>query len=100
MRILISVFGAVLKAEHETNTGMIRTVGLCNILVQNLKRTNSLEGLDVDLKIYLSICSSTALVDIFCFFSFLIYTQSAGLLGRGSAGRKAGTYTQNNTNTE
>jgi hypothetical protein len=34
------------------------------------------------------------------FFSFLIYIQSVGLLGRGSARRKAATYTQNNTNTE
>jgi hypothetical protein len=32
---------------------------------------------------YLSIYGSTALVDLGRFFSFLIYTQSAGLLGRG-----------------
>jgi hypothetical protein len=34
-------------------------------------------------------------VDLGRFFSFLIYTQSVGLLGRGSALRKAATYTQN-----
>jgi hypothetical protein len=32
---------------------------------------------------YLSIYGSTALVDLGRFFSFLIYTQSVGLLGRG-----------------
>jgi hypothetical protein len=52
------------------------------------------------LSIYLSIYGSTALVDLGCFFSFLIFTQSVVLLGRGSAGRKAATYAQNNTNTE
>jgi hypothetical protein len=30
----------------------------------------------------------------------LFYTQSVGLLGRGSARRRAATYTQGNTNTE
>jgi hypothetical protein len=35
------------------------------------------------LSIYLSIYGSTALVDLGSFFSFLIYTQSVGLLGRG-----------------
>jgi hypothetical protein len=30
----------------------------------------------------------------------ILYTQSVGLLGRGSASRKAAAYTQNNTNTE
>jgi hypothetical protein len=35
------------------------------------------------LSIYLSIYGSTALVDFCRFFSFLIYTQSAGLPGRG-----------------
>jgi hypothetical protein len=38
------------------------------------------------------IYGSTALVDLGRFYSFLIYTQSVGLLGRGSARRK------NNTN--
>jgi hypothetical protein len=53
------------------------------------------------LSIYLSIYGSTALVDFGRFFSFLIYTQSVGLLGRGGSDpRKACTYTQNNTNTE
>jgi hypothetical protein len=46
----------------------------------------------------LSTYGSTALVDVGCFFSFLIYTQSIGLLGRGSAHRKAATYIQDNTN--
>jgi hypothetical protein len=32
---------------------------------------------------YISTYGSTALVDFGCFFSFLIYTQSVGLLGRG-----------------
>jgi hypothetical protein len=36
-----------------------------------------------------------ALVDLGRFFSFLIYTQFVGLLLRGSARRKAATYTQN-----
>jgi hypothetical protein len=49
---------------------------------------------------YLSICGSTALVDLGSFFSFLIYTQSVGLFGRGSARRKAATYKQNKINTE
>jgi hypothetical protein len=31
----------------------------------------------------LSICGSTALMDLGRFFSFLIYIQSVGLLGRG-----------------
>jgi hypothetical protein len=35
------------------------------------------------LSIYLSIYGSTALVDLGLFFSFLIHTQSVGLLGRG-----------------
>jgi hypothetical protein len=39
--------------------------------------------LSVYLSIYLSIYGSTALVDLGRFFSFLIYTQSVGLLGRG-----------------
>jgi hypothetical protein len=34
-------------------------------------------------------------VDLDRFFSFLIYTQSVGLLDGGSARRKAATYTQN-----
>jgi hypothetical protein len=33
--------------------------------------------------IYLSIYGSTALVDLGCYFSFLIYSQLVGLLGRG-----------------
>jgi hypothetical protein len=56
--------------------------------------------LSIYLSIYLSICGSAALVDLGRFFSFLIYTQSVGLLGRGSARRKNATYTHNNTNTE
>jgi hypothetical protein len=32
---------------------------------------------------HLSLYGCTALVDLACFFSFLIYSQSAGLLGRG-----------------
>jgi hypothetical protein len=36
-----------------------------------------------NLKTYLSLYDSTALVDLGRFFSFLIYAQSAGLLGRG-----------------
>jgi hypothetical protein len=43
--------------------------------------------LSIYLSIYLSICFGR-------FFSFLIYTESVGLLGRGSARRKAATYTQ------
>jgi hypothetical protein len=35
------------------------------------------------LSIYLSVCGSTALMDLDCFFSFLIYIQTVGLLGRG-----------------
>jgi hypothetical protein len=52
------------------------------------------------LSIYLSIYGSTALVDLGRFFSFLIYIQSIGLLGRGSAHHKAAIYTQDNTDTE
>jgi hypothetical protein len=36
-----------------------------------------------DIETYLSICGSTALVDLGRFFNFLIYTHSVGLLGRG-----------------
>jgi hypothetical protein len=39
-------------------------------------------------------------VNLGLYFSFLIYTQSVGLLDRGSARRKAATYTQNNTDAE
>jgi hypothetical protein len=39
-------------------------------------------------------------LDLDRFFSFLIYTPFVGLLGRGSARRKAATYTQNHINTE
>jgi hypothetical protein len=49
---------------------------------------------------YLSLYGSTALVNLGRYFSFLIYTQTIGLLGRGSARCKAATYTQNNTNRE
>jgi hypothetical protein len=48
----------------------------------------------------LPIYGSTALLGLCRFFSFLISTQSVWLLGRGSARRKAATYTENNTNTE
>jgi hypothetical protein len=48
----------------------------------------------------LSLYGSTALWTLAAFFSFLIYTQSVGLFGRGISRRKAATYTQNNTNTE
>jgi hypothetical protein len=56
--------------------------------------------LSVYLSIYLSIYLTmySPFFGLGRFFSFLIYTQSAGLLGRGSARRKAATYTQNNTN--
>jgi hypothetical protein len=50
------------------------------------------------LVICIPIYGSTALVGRF--FSFLLYTRSVGLLGWGSARRKAATYTQKNTNTE
>jgi hypothetical protein len=52
------------------------------------------------LSVYLSIYGSTVLVDLGRFLSLLIYIQSVGLLGWGSARRKAATYTQDNTNTE
>jgi hypothetical protein len=45
----------------------------------------------------LSIYGSTAFVELGRFFSFLIYTQSVGLLGRGLARRKDATCTYNNT---
>jgi hypothetical protein len=44
--------------------------------------------------------STVFLLDLGGFFSFVIYIQSVGLLGRGSARRKATTCTQNNTNME
>jgi hypothetical protein len=63
--------------------------------------------ISIYLPIYLSVCVSVCLsialqpfVDLGCFFSFLICTQSVGLLGRGTSRRKDATYTQNNTNTE
>jgi hypothetical protein len=59
--------------------------------------------LSIYLSIYLSVYGSTALEDLgrYFFFSFLFYTQSIGLIGRrGSARRKATTYTHNNANTE
>jgi hypothetical protein len=50
--------------------------------------------------IYLSMYGSTALVDLGCFYSFLTYTQSVGLLDGRSASRKAATYTRDNKKTE
>jgi hypothetical protein len=51
--------------------------------------------------IKLSIYSSTALVDLVSFFSFLIFIHSRqGSLNGGSARPKAATYTHDNTNTE
>jgi hypothetical protein len=48
--------------------------------------------------VWLSLYGSTVLLLDFARFSFSCsYTQSVGLLGRGSAGCKAATYTQNNT---
>jgi hypothetical protein len=44
---------------------------------------NHTDSLCVCLSVYLSIYGFTALVDLGRFFSFLIYTQSVGLLGRG-----------------
>jgi hypothetical protein len=44
---------------------------------------------------YIFIYGSSAIADLVCFFSFLIYLQYVGLLGRGSARPKATTYTQN-----
>jgi hypothetical protein len=49
-------------------------------------------SLSIYLYIYLWIYKPS---DLGQFFSFLIYTQSVGILGRGSARRKAATYTQN-----
>jgi hypothetical protein len=46
----------------------------------------------------LSIYSSTVLVDLDRFFSFLIYTQSVGLLGRGISPSHRTTQTQNDSN--
>jgi hypothetical protein len=46
------------------------------------------------------IYGSTTLVDLYRFFSFLIYTPSEGPFDGGSARREAATYTQNNTNAE
>jgi hypothetical protein len=43
---------------------------------------------------------STALLGLGCFFSFLIYTQSVGLLGRRISPSQGAAYTQNDTNTE
>jgi hypothetical protein len=43
---------------------------------------------------------SMALQPLWTLPAFLIYTQSVGILGRGSVRRKAATYTQSNTNTE
>jgi hypothetical protein len=37
-------------------------------------------NVSIYLSIYLSIYDSTVLMDLGCFFSFLIYTQSVGLL--------------------
>jgi hypothetical protein len=42
-----------------------------------------------------SIYGSTALVDLLRFFSFLVYTQSVGLLGRGISTTHRTTQTQN-----
>jgi hypothetical protein len=59
-----------------------------------------LEDKDMEMHINLYGYCSTALVDLGRYFSFLIRTQSVGLLRRGSVRRKAATYTQNNTNTK
>jgi hypothetical protein len=49
---------------------------------------------------FLSLSMALQPFDPWSLFEFLIYTQSVGLLGRGSAHCKAATYTQNNKNTE
>jgi hypothetical protein len=59
-----------------------------------------MDSVPIYLSIYLFIYDSTTLVNLVRFFSFLIYTQFLGLLGRGSARHKAATYTPNNRNTE
>jgi hypothetical protein len=57
------------------------------------------------LSIYLYAClsvygSTVLLMDLGRFFSFLIYTQTVGLLGRVISPSQGRTYTQNNTNTD
>jgi hypothetical protein len=52
------------------------------IYVSNLSISIYLSNLFICLFIYLSIYGSTTLVDLGRFFSFLIYTQYVGLLGR------------------
>jgi hypothetical protein len=58
-----------------------------------------LHATDFALNLSTSTYGSTVLVDLGRFFSFLIYTQSVGLLGRG-IGPSQGRYLQNNINTE
>jgi hypothetical protein len=48
----------------------------------NINTHCPLTGMDTN---YLSLYGSAALVDLGRFFSFLIYTQSVGLLGRGNS---------------
>jgi hypothetical protein len=50
--------------------------------------------------IYIYLWLYSPLLGLGRFVSFLIYTQTVGLLGRETARRKAATYAQNNINTE
>jgi hypothetical protein len=58
-------------------------------VIQKLLTCCSIEAAEYQLRrklslsLSLSLCGSTALMDLGHFFSFLIYTQSVGLLGRG-----------------
>jgi hypothetical protein len=54
----------------------------------------------VTVSLSLSLSGSIALVDIDRFFSFLMYTQSVGVLGRGISHRKVATYTHRTTQTQ
>jgi hypothetical protein len=67
-------------------------------MLHNSYRFSVTIRLSVEWVLYIYGC--TALVDLGPFFSFLIYTQSVGLQGQGSACRKAATYTHNTTSTE
>jgi hypothetical protein len=53
------------------------------------------ESVQLGIYIYLSITLQPLWTLAAFFFCFLIYTKSIGLLGGGSASRKAATYTQN-----
>jgi hypothetical protein len=73
-----------MTASHVRVRGVIVLVKPTNVCISSLLLLDVFShGFRNLISIYLSIYGSTALVDLGRFFSFLIYTKSVRLLGRG-----------------